>query len=117
MMVLCCIAINPRQMPERKIMIPFGLFCVILANIYSAGPLTGPSPSPFLFSSSFSDHKEKKKKGASMNPARSFAPALLSNYWDDQYVYFIGPMMGAILGVACYLFAVQDSLIHLSVPQ
>jgi len=95
MMVICCIAINPRQMPERKIMIPFGLFCVILANIYSAGPLTG----------------------ASMNPARSFAPALLSNFWDNQYVYFVGPMIGALLGVGCYLFAVQDSLIHLSVPQ
>ncbi|MFC5045306.1 MIP/aquaporin family protein [Aquimarina hainanensis] len=36
---------------------------------------------------------------ASMNPARSFAPALLSEHWEHQWLYFIAPCIGALLAV------------------
>ena len=38
--------------------------------------------------------------GASMNPARSLAPALLSGVWTDWWVYVAGPVAGALLAVA-----------------
>jgi MIP family channel proteins len=40
--------------------------------------------------------------GAAMNPARAFGPALGSQYWQDQWVYWAGPLLGG--GVAALLY-------------
>ena len=40
--------------------------------------------------------------GASMNPARSFGPALAAGEWSDFWIYIAGPMLGAIIGALAY---------------
>jgi len=40
--------------------------------------------------------------GASMNPARSFGSALVSGIWEAQWIYWIAPFLGAILGALTY---------------
>jgi MIP family channel proteins len=40
--------------------------------------------------------------GASMNPARSFGPALVSGQWADFWIYVLGPVLGAALGALAY---------------
>jgi MIP family channel proteins len=40
--------------------------------------------------------------GASMNPARSFGPALAAGEWQDFWLYVLGPVIGAALGAFAY---------------
>lgn len=42
--------------------------------------------------------------GASMNPARSFGPALASGTWTDFWIYLAAPLIGAAIGVFAYEF-------------
>lgn len=54
----------------------------IAADIMAVGPLTG----------------------ASMNPARSFGPAFATGIWEGQVVYWVGPILGAILAALLWEF-------------
>lgn len=40
--------------------------------------------------------------GASMNPARSFGPALAAGEWTDFWIYIVGPVIGAAFGAFAY---------------
>jgi aquaporin Z len=64
----------------------FGIGLVITMDIFAAGGLTG----------------------AAMNPARAFGPALLSGTWDDQLVYWIGPIVGAVLAALLYHYVFAE---------
>jgi len=42
--------------------------------------------------------------GASMNPARSFGPALASGTWDDFWIWVVGPVAGTAIGAFAYQY-------------
>ena len=45
---------------------------------------------------------EAPVSGTSVNPARSLAPAFLAPEYRDLWIYFVGPIAGALLAVAAY---------------
>jgi MIP family channel proteins len=46
--------------------------------------------------------------GASVNPVRSLAPAVVSGTYDSLWVYLTGPFVGAVLGWGVYKFLTPD---------
>ncbi|HTK81754.1 MAG TPA: MIP family channel protein [Bacteroidota bacterium] len=59
-----------------------GLFIglTVTLDILAAGPITG----------------------ASMNPARTFGPALIGGYWEMHLVSWVGPLIGGVLAGVVY---------------
>lgn len=58
----------------------FAIGLVVTADILAIGPLTG----------------------ASMNPARSFGPAVVSGVLEGQMIYWIGPIIGSVIAAVLY---------------
>jgi aquaporin Z len=52
--------------------------------------------------------------GASMNPARSLAPAVVSGHTASLWIYLTAPVLGAALAVPCWLLSRQNPQTHVS---
>ena len=48
--------------------------------------------------------------GASMNPARSLAPAIISGHTEFLWVYLTAPLIGAIIAILVYKLIVDSKL-------
>ena len=55
--------------------------------------------------------------GASMNPARSFGPALASGMWANHWVYWLGPVVGAVLAALTARYVWAGSIADVEVVQ
>lgn len=72
-------AIDPKK-SSIGVIGPLAIGLVVAANILVGGVFTG----------------------ASMNPAVSFGPALVSWEWGNHWVYWVGPIIGGGLAGALY---------------
>jgi aquaporin TIP len=71
-------AVDPRGAFKSIAGLAIGL--TITMDVFLGGPLTG----------------------ASMNPARSFGPELVGNFWGAGWIYYVGPALGAVVAAIGY---------------
>lgn len=46
--------------------------------------------------------------GAAMNPSRHFGPALIGNHWANWWLWWVAPILGAVLAAALYAYVLQE---------
>jgi MIP family channel proteins len=88
-LVVCATAIDPRGAFSVLSGLPIGL--VITFDILAGGPVTG----------------------GSMNPARTFGPAVVGGYWANHWIYWIGPLAGGAIAALLYsgLFLRRENVV------
>ncbi|HYU06470.1 MAG TPA: MIP/aquaporin family protein [Thermoplasmata archaeon] len=47
--------------------------------------------------------------GAAMNPARWFGPAMVSGFFDNWYVYWVGPLIGGAVAALLYRYVFLEN--------
>ncbi|XP_062999235.1 aquaporin-8 [Elgaria multicarinata webbii] len=82
-MTVCMGAINEKT---RTPLAPFCIGFTVVVDILAGGAVSG----------------------ACMNPARAFGPAVVANYWDYHWVYWVGPMGAGLLVGALIRFLIGD---------
>ncbi|XP_046405745.1 aquaporin AQPAe.a-like [Ischnura elegans] len=55
--------------------------------------------------------------GSGMNPARSFGSAALAGAWENHWVYWVGPMLGAVCSALFYKYVLQERKVEQIMPQ
>ena len=75
MWVICRVAVHPRSQPVSSGTIGFAVGGTVAGLILAFGPLTGMS----------------------LNPARSIGPILVAGVQAADWIYVIGPIVGASL--------------------
>lgn len=50
---------------------------------------------------------EASISGTSTNPARTIGPAVISGQWDGWWIYWVGPLLGMLLGILACSFLVK----------
>jgi len=85
-----------------EFIVTFVLVTVILMVALDTKSKTGLAPVLIGFTLAANILAVGAYTGGSLNPARSLGPAIFANQWEFHYVYWIGPLVGAI--VAGFLY-------------
>ena len=108
--------LTPGQGCGVEILITFILvFCVFASVDGRRADLNGSTPLSIGLAVAVCHLFAIKYTGSSMNPARTFGPAVITNKWQDHWVYWVGPIIGGIIGALLYelVFSASASLKNL----
>ena len=87
-----------------EIIVTFALVFVIFATAVDPGGMGNLAPLAIGLAVLVDHLVAVPITGASMNPARSFGPALVSGAWSDHWIYWVGPLLGGAGAGLVYQF-------------
>ncbi|CAO2199715.1 unnamed protein product [Urochloa humidicola] len=111
--------VGPAQGAVAEAVFTFSLLFVIYATILDPRKLL-PGVGPLLTGLLVGANSVAGAvlSGASMNPARSFGPAVATGVWANHWVYWVGPLTGGPLAVLVYeCFFIEPASTHQLLPQ
>jgi len=85
-----------------EFIVTFVLVTVILMVALDTKSKTGLAPILIGFTLAVNILAIGAYTGGSLNPARSLGPAIFANEWENHFVYWIGPLVGAIIAGFLY---------------
>ena len=91
-----------------EIIITFALVFVIFATAVDSGGMGNLAPLAIGLAVLVDHLLAVSVTGASMNPARSFGPALVAGEWANHWIYWIGPLIGGGLAGMVYQFSFMN---------
>ena len=91
-----------------EIILTFFLVFVIFATSIDKRNASGHAPLAIGFVLIFDHIIALGLTGASMNPARTFGPALISGMWANHLIYWAGPIIGALIAAFLYQSVFMD---------
>ncbi|XP_067110081.1 aquaporin-1a.2 [Osmerus mordax] len=80
------------------------VLCVIAVTDKRRNDVTGSAPLAIGLSVGLGHLVAISFTGCGINPARSFGPALITEYFDNHWVYWLGPMCGGVAAALLYDF-------------
>lgn len=101
--------------PAQGFLIEFVITFVLVLVVYSAAAddgneVKGSPPLAIGLAITIGHLFAGPSTGPSMNPARSFGPAVVGNHFENLWVYWIGPICGGIFGAIVYQMAFQAKI-------
>ncbi len=88
-----------------EIILTFALVFVIFATAVDPGGMANLAPLAIGLTVLVDHLIGVPITGASMNPARSFGPALVAGEWSQHWIYWAGPLLGGAGAGLLYQFA------------
>lgn len=114
---LCMTKVNGDVTAEQAFGVELLITFVLVLTVFASSDsnrkdLNGSAPLTIGLSVTVCHLFAIKYSGSSMNPARSFGPAVVTGFWKDHWVYWCGPILGGVLAAILYetIFAADASL-------
>jgi len=81
-LVLTVFSVNDENRTDVKGSVPLAIGLCVASVVMCSGPFTG----------------------ASLNPARSLAPSIIAGHFDNHWIYWLGPIGGAVSAALLYTY-------------
>lgn len=105
-------SLAPNITPLQGMGIEFFLGLVLVLTVFGACDANKPdsrftAPLAIGLSVTLGHLGTIRYTGASMNPARTMGTAVMTNNWNDHWVYWVGPILGGIAAALIYTQALE----------